>query len=830
MLASRPILGSKDLLPKILWLKARSPRVDSSSTKERPYAPRTIGTWLEGRGPARPSRLSRPYTLRKIRTSLGVLASAAVTLMAVGCARWDTPELISAIRPPAQTSYVTAADGSTIAELHAVENRRVVPITQVAEPAVRAVVAVEDASFFDHSGVDYRSIVRALVRDLARGEAAEGGSTITQQYVKNALVGSEKTLSRKFREASLAYHLEKNLTKQEILERYLNTVYFGRGAYGIEAAAKTFFGKSASQIGLAESAMLAGLIKSPGDYDPALAPDAAKRRRDFVLDTMARHRIYPTEEVNAAKQQPLSTLPIQESERFLAPYFVDYVRQWILADPRFGETPGARAQLLYGGGLRIETTLDPRMQAAAEAAIAKVVREPTDPYAALVAIDAKTGAVRAMVGGRDFFDPADPKAKFNLATQARRQPGSAFKPFVLTTALSVGIPEDKIYKGGARISIPIGGGATWEVKNYDDRAYGPMTLRTATTFSVNVVYAQVMREVGPVRVVQTAHKMGIVSPIKAVHAIGLGSEEVTPFEMASAYQTLANDGIHIEPFAVTRITNSAGEVVFEASPQRTQALEQPLAAQVNDILQDVMKQGTGVDARIGRPAAGKTGTSENEADAWFVGYTPELVAAVWVGFPEGQIPMKPPNTRETILGGTWPALIWRHFMGAALADTPASQFPPPGGEAVLSGVEPLQNLMGYEAPSAEAYLVGLGYKVQKIYEYSDEFPPDRVLRHDPEPGARVPVGGTVKLWISTQEGKPVPVPNLLGLVEQDAKDAISLAGFKPLRHLQADPDAAAALRNAGRIWKQQPPPDTKASPGSTVDYWVNPLPEGTPER
>lgn len=746
-------------------------------------------------------------------------------LPAVACAKWDTPQLVSAIRPPSQTSYVYAADGSTVARLHAVENRQVVPITEVAAPAIKAIVAVEDASFFEHIGVDYRSITRALVRDLLRGEAVEGGSTITQQYVKNALVGSEKTLSRKLREASFAYHLEKSLSKEEILERYLNTVYFGRGAYGVEAAARTYFGKPASGLSLSEAAFLAGLIKSPAEYDPLTNPELAKKRRDFVLDVLARHRIYPSEELSAAKQEPLQTLPLQDSERFMAPYFVDYVRQWILNDPRFGDTPGARAQLLYGGGLRIETTLDRRLQTAAEDAVARVVHEPDDPYAALVAIDARTGAVRAMVGGRDFFDPSDPRAKFNLATQARRQPGSAFKPFVLTTALSVGIPEDKVYKGGARISIPIGGGEVWEVKNFDERAYGPMSLRTATIFSVNVVYAQVMRDVGPVRVVSTAHKMGIVSPIKAVHAVGLGSEEVTPFEMTSAFQTLANDGLHIDPYAVTRITDPAGQVLFEASPERTQALEQPLAARVNDILQDVMKQGTAVEARIGRPAAGKTGTSENEADAWFVGYTPELVAGVWVGFPEGRVSMTPPRTRETILGGTWPAYIWRQFMSSALADTPASQFPPPGGESVLSGIEPLINLAGYEIASAEAYLVGLGYKVQKIYEYSDEYPPDRVLRQDPAPGARLPAGGTVKLWISSLEGKPLPVPNLLGLDERDAKDAVALAGFKGKRNVLADPDPRAAIRFEGRVWKQQPPPDTMAPPGSTIEYWVNPAAE-----
>lgn len=746
----------------------------------------------------------------------------SVLLMAGSCASWQTPDLAGTLSRPSETTYVYGSDGSLIAELHSTENRQIVPLTEVADAAIKAIVAVEDASFFDHSGVDYKSIVRALVRDLARGQAAEGGSTITQQYVKNTLVGTEKSLGRKLREAALAYHLERNLTKAQILERYLNTVYFGRGAYGIEAASRTYFGKAASTLELHEAAFLAGLIRSPANYDPANEPERAKARRDFVLDTMARHRIIATEDAGRAKAAPLQVLPPIEGERFSAPYFVDYVRRWILEDPIFGETPVDRAQLLYGGGLRIYTTLDPTYQRLAEQAVGRIIQHRDYPYAALVAIDARTGAVRAVIGGRDFFDPTDPRAKFNLATQARRQPGSAFKPFVLATALSVGIPETKVYRGGARISIPIGRGEVWEVKNYDERSYGPMDLRTATIFSVNVVYAQVMREVGPVRVVSTAHKMGITSPIKAVYAVGLGSEEVTPFEMASAFQTLANDGVHVEPYWVERITDAEGNVIYEHQPRSERALEQPIAAKVNDILQDVLKQGTGVEARIGRPAAGKTGTSENEADAWFVGYTPDLVAAVWVGFPEGQISMRPPRTRETVLGGTWPARIWQQFMFEALADTPASQFPPPGGEAALSGIEPLIDLTGYEADAAEAYLIGLGYRVSKIVEYNTEFPPGRVVRQDPAPGTRVPAGGTIKLWISTLEGKPVPVPNLLGLTEDDAKNALMLAGLQGKRNLSADPDTAAAKRYAGRVWKQQPPPDSLALPGSTVEYWVNP--------
>lgn len=766
-------------------------------------------------------------TLLPLRIGRVVVASwLATATLATGCARWETPDLVSAITRPAETTYVYAADGSLLAQLHATENRQIVPITQVAQPAIRAIVAVEDASFFDHRGVDYKAIARALIRDLLQGEAAEGGSTITQQYVKNALVGTEKTLSRKFKEAVLAYQIERSLTKEQILENYLNTVYFGRGAYGIEAAARAYFGKPASKLDLAESAFLAGLVRAPAQYDPAFAPETAKRRRDFVLATMVRHGIVSAEEAEAARSKELAVLPLQEGERFDAPYFVDHVRRFVLEDPRFGDTPGDRARLLYGGGLRIETTLLPALQRAAEQAVGRVIQRKEDPYAALVAIDAKSGAVRAVIGGRNFFDPSDPRAKFNLATQARRQPGSAFKPFVLTTALSVGIPETKVYRGGARISIPIGGGQVWEVKNYDDRSYGPMDLRTATVFSVNVVYAQVMRDVGPTRVVATAHKMGIESPIRAVYAVGLGSEEVTPFEMASAFQTLANDGIHVKPYWISRITDGTGRVIYEHEPLSEQVIDQPIAARVNDILQDVLKEGTGVEARIGRPAAGKTGTSENEGDAWFVGYTPELVAAVWVGFPEGAISMTPPRTRETVLGGTWPARIWQQFMIEALADVPASQFPPPGGEASLVGVEPLIDLTNYEAEAAESYLVGLGYRVQKTLEYSGEFPPGRVIRQDPAPGTRVPPGGTVKLWISTQEGKPVAVPNLLGLSAQDAASALELAGFKGKPRFQADPDARAAQRWAGRVWKQQPPPDSMAPPGTTVEYWINPL--GTP--
>lgn len=702
------------------------------------------------------------------------------------------------------------------------ENREVIAITEVSEVARDAVVAIEDPSFFDHQGVDYKAIGRAFVRNLEAGEPTQGGSTITQQYVKNALVGADRTYERKLREAGYAMQIERSYPKEKILELYMNTVYFGRGAYGIQAASRLFFNKNARDLTLGEAALLAGMIQSPARWDPYADLESCLKRREKVFEQLIRSGKYSDTEIAQARDAGVIMAPITDLDRFKAPYFVDFVRQWILNDPYFGETPSQRADLLYKGGLNIETTLDPAIQTAAENSVSRILHRPDDPYAALVAIDARTGAVRAIIGGRDYFSADDPRAKFNMATQARRQPGSAFKPFVLATALGNGITEDKVYRGGARISIPIPGGEVWEVKNFDEHAYGPMSVRTATTFSVNVVYAQMMRELGPVRVVTTAHKMGIRSDIRAVYAVGLGSEEVTPFEMASAFQTLANAGKHIEPYAVKRITNARGEVIFEADPRPDQVLDPAIAAKTTEILQDVMKQGTGVDARIGRPAAGKTGTSEEHADAWFVGYTPDLVASVWIGFPEGHVSMTPPKTRETVLGGTWPAAIWQQFMAQSLADTPVSDFEDAEGPLPLAGIEPLPDFTGRPLSEAEGYLEGLGYRVIKKFEYNFDWPPDRILRQDPQPGSRVRLGGSVTLWISSLENKPVPVPNLLGLSVTDADSALELAGFKGKRRTQAEANPSDARRRAGRIWKQQPAADSLAVPGSTIEYWVNP--------
>lgn len=739
-----------------------------------------------------------------------------------GCADWDMPELSAEPPIPDQTSRIYGADGSTIASLHAVENREVVAITEMAQAARESVIAIEDPSFFDHDGVDYKAIGRALVRNVEAGEPTQGGSTITQQYVKNTLVGSERTYERKLREAGYAMQIERSYSKEKILELYMNTVYFGRGAYGIQAAASLYFNKNASELNLGEAALLAGMIQSPANWDPYADLEGCLRRRERVFDQLIRTSKYSKADIETARALGVIMAPFSDLDRFRAPYFVDFIRQWILNDSYFGDTPSQRADLLYKGGLRIETTLDPAVQTYAENAINRVLNKPNDPYAALVAIDSRSGALRAIVGGRDYFSSDDPKAKFNMATQAKRQPGSSFKPVVLATALSNGITGDKVYRGGARIAIPIPGGEIWDVKNFDEHGYGSMDVRTATTFSVNVVYAQMMRELGPTRVVTTAHKMGIRSDIRAVYAVGLGSEEVTPLEMASAFQTLANAGKHIEPYAVTRITNAKGEVIYEVDSKPEQALDPAVAAEATDILQDVMKQGTGVDARIGRPAAGKTGTSEHNADAWFVGYTPDLVASVWIGFPEGNVPMVPPRTRETVLGGTWPAAIWQQFMAESLADVPVSDFEDASGPLPLSGIEPLPDFTGRPVSEADGYLTGLGYKVVKKYEYNSDWPPDRIMRQDPQPGTQVRLGGTVTLWVTSLEGKPVQVPNLLGLTANDAATALDLAGFKGKKRTQAEPSAADARRHGGMVWKQQPAADSLATPGSTIEYWVNP--------
>ena len=642
---------------------------------------------------------------RKSPFSTFIVAVAVLGLVGSGCAQitqmvGDLPQLSKKdlrFKPP-QSSFIFAQDGTLITSFHGVQNRTVIPLERIPEHLQQAVLAIEDERFYEHNGVDMRAVARALVTNVREGEIEEGGSTITQQYVKNVIIApneiAERSFERKIREAALARQIEKELSKDEILERYLNTVYFGSGAYGVQAAARTYFNKPARRLSLSQAATLAGLIQSPEDYNPYRDKEAALQRRDLVLRKMQEVGFASVDEVSKALGAKLKLQKAQRKDVYAAPYFVDYVRRLITFDPRFkflGKSPQKREQQLLTGGLRVYTTVNLDMQEAAEEAVRMVLDEPDDPHAALVAIDPSTGHVRAMVGGRDWFakKKEDRFAKLNLAIQGEpglgkegtapgtgRQAGSAFKPFALAAALENGASLSEVYEGGGASGgckdFPVS--PAWRVCNYEGAAYGSMSLLEATVKSVNVVYAELILETGAEAVVELAAEMGISTPLLSVNSAALGTNEVNPLGMASGYATLAANGLHHPPVAITKIVDANGKVVYEDRSKAEQVLDPAAAYLVTSALQQVIQRGTGTAALgLGRPAAGKTGTAQEYRDAWFAGYTPDLAAAVWIGYPEGAIEMKPScapgdtgcrPTDTLVTGGSWPTQIWTAFMCA----------------------------------------------------------------------------------------------------------------------------------------------------------------------
>jgi penicillin-binding protein 1A len=608
-------------------------------------------------------------------------ALLGVALVSVGCS-YATREALPPASVSAQSSMLYAADGSLVRTFHAEENRQDVPLEDVPLVLRKAVVAIEDERFYRHNGVDVPGIVRAIRTNAESGSVEEGGSTITQQYVKQQLLRDDsRTVHRKLQEASLALQLERQYSKDKILELYLNAVYFGNGAYGVSAAAQQYFGRRVQDLDLPQSALLAGLIQRPSADDPYDHPAEATARRGLVLDRMVANHDITKATSQQAQAAPLalasSTTPA--SARYPAPYFVQQIQDWILNDPRFGATKADRTKLLFAGGLRIRTTLDPTAQAAAEAAMVQVLPDAAkDPDVAIVSIVPSTGEVTAMVGGRDFFGTGS-AAKLNLATQ-RRQTGSSFKPFVLAAALAQGMSPTRTYAVPGCIDVP-NTEPHYRPCNYDDsEAAASADLVEGTVHSYNTLYVQLMQDVGPEKGVQMARDLGIKSPLGAYVSAVLGSNDVTPVDMASAYGTLANRGVQVDPAMVTRITRSDGTVLYSRQPAGHRVLDAGTSDTVTAILEQEIQRGTATAARLDRPAAGNTGTADHHHDAWFIGYTPDLVTAVWVGFHRGQVPMEPPNTPINVVGGSYPARIWQAFMAKALAGTPVSPFhPPPAG-------------------------------------------------------------------------------------------------------------------------------------------------------
>jgi len=586
---------------------------------------------------------------------------------------------LSSLRPLAigRNSFIYAADGSLLGAIPAERNRQPVTAADMSPWIRKATIAVEDRRFFEHGGVDLEGIARAAVADLRAGRIVEGGSTITQQLVRNLYISNEQTVQRKLKEVCLAAKLDRAWTKHRILNAYLNQVYYGNQAYGIEAASQTYFSKPAAELRLSEAALLAGLTQAPSVTNPFTAPSRALLRRAEVLQAMLDTGVITERQFRLAMRTGLNLVPGRLYTEIREPYFFGYVRDRLI------EVYGA--EQVRSGGLLVYTTIKPRYQRLAEKAIRDTLDEPTDPASALISISPRTGAIRAMAA----IVPNRPKNQFNLLSQARRQPGSTFKTFVLAAAVEVGVNPDSTYYVSAPFvykTHPAGNcddGTWWCVHTYANDYYGWSSIRSATIRSDNAVYAQLTLDVGAEKVAEVARRMGVRSPLDVkgqyVPSIGLGSVAVSPLDLASGYATIAAGGMHAEPMAIRRVVLADGKVDTESGwgvPRRHRALSEGAAAVITRILEQNVQYGTGTRAAFGRPAAGKTGTNEEHADAWFAGYTPDLATVVWVGYTGGEIPME--NVHGiSVTGGSFPAEIWRLFMQPALEGTEPVAFPEP---------------------------------------------------------------------------------------------------------------------------------------------------------
>ena len=790
-----------------------------------------------------------------------VAGALIIALMTTACALESIED--PGIGAGGLTSSVFASDGTAITEWHAGEDRVLVSYGEIPSLLIDAVVAIEDQRFWTHTGIDVQAIARAASANLDAGEIVQGGSTITQQYVENVVLGPSRTFDGKMVEAAMALRVEQTLTKEEILERYLNAIYFGNNAYGIGAAAKRYFSKHPSDLTLGESAMLAAVIAAPSRFDPYLNPNAALSRRRTVLEKMAELEWISQEDAAAADREALVLAPRIAGEQSLYPYFTEEVKRILMSDPDFAATPDERFDLLFRGGLRIYTTIDPVAQLAAETALASVIPE-DGPAGALVSIDPRNGHVLALVGGEDFYADNDPVAQFNLATMGLRQPGSSFKPFVLAAALEAGYRLDDLFVGGSETIVP-GETGPWVVTNHEEANYPDLTLREATVFSVNTVYANLITALGPQHVVDLAQGAGITSRLEPLPSLALGTQEVSVLDMASAYGAFATGGIHVEPVFITRVESADGTVIYDPVPTVTDAMSAGVADQVTAVLSETVRRGTGQQAKIGRPTAGKTGTTEAHHDAWFVGYTEEMVAAVWIGFPEGNRPLMAPYTPYTITGGTWPAQVWSRFAIGALSGVPYGGLNTGEGDGLVSAaidtatgflagplcprsrvanlhlhpdavptvICPIHNHEGIDSVAAGivpdvggthlvdavALLEAAGYEIGLSWAEALGRRPGEVLFQVPAAGTMLPAGGGVAITLVGPEPGSI-VPDVLGLDFEEARFVLRSSGLAVVARIEPETNPDDAVLRINRVWAQQP--SAGSPPIGSVTIWVNP--------
>ncbi|MDX6438942.1 MAG: hypothetical protein QOF45_1525 [Gaiellaceae bacterium] len=605
---------------------------------------------------------------------LFVVAGAAVT----GVASFGSTCDLNALRPVSigENSFIYAANNSILGAIPAERNRQPVPLSKISPWMPKATVAIEDRRFYVHGGIDVEGIARAVWKNVNAGQVVEGGSTITQQLVRNLYIGRERTVERKLKEACLAIKLHDAWSKQRILATYMNQIYYGNLAYGIEAAAQTYYSKSADALTLPEAALLAGLPQLPSAYDPFNRPEIATARRNRVLQAMLNEGYIKRDQYDWALNQGLRLKAGKLYTTIREPYFFSYVRDQLISE--YG------AATVRSGGLKVYTTIDPRFQRAARKSIKETLYNRDDPAAAVISINPKNGSIRAMTA----VTPGNSKNQFNLLSQARRQSGSTFKTFVLTAAVEKGInPATTTYLSAPFYYRPdpngnCDDGTWWCPQTYDHSYTGWTTIERATLRSDNTVYAQLTLDVTPEAVARMAQRLGVRSRLDVdgayVPSIGLGAMDVSPLDMASAYATLAAGGIYSEPMAIRKVVLPDGEDTSAGwgKPKRKRVISDGVADTVTRILEQNIRYGTGVAAYYGQPAAGKTGTTEEWSDAWFCGYTPRLETTVWVGYPKGKIPMTSVHGIP-VTGGSFPAQIWHLFMSSAIGQLEPVDFPEP---------------------------------------------------------------------------------------------------------------------------------------------------------
>jgi penicillin-binding protein 1A len=621
---------------------------------------------------------------RIVWASLLVLLLALVISGFTGAGVWMSSCDLNSLRPVnvGENSFVYAADGSLLGSIPAVKNRQPVTLTEMSRWVPMATVAIEDRRFWSHGALDYPGIVRALFANVRAGHVVQGGSTITQQLARNLYIKQpSQTFGRKATEACLAIKLARERSKRWILQAYVNQVFYGNRAYGIEAAAQTYFSKRARHLTLPQAALLAGLPQAPSVFDPFQRPQQALERRDEVLRAMLANGYISQKRYAAAyADRDLQLRPGKLYSRIREPYFFDYVRDELVKE--YG------ANTVATGGLRVYTTIDPRLQRFALDAIKEVLPYSTDPAAAIVSINPANGAIRAMTEA----SPGNPKNQVNFASSARRQPGSTFKPIVLTTAISQGISPSTTYLSAPFKYDPSGIGScdtdpptAWCPETYDHTYAGAISIEQGTLRSDNSVYARLSLDVGADNIAAMAYKLGVRTDLHAsegvyVPSMGLGSSVITPLDNASVYSTLAAGGIYSKPMAIREVVLADGRVDKESGwgvPQRKRVIADWVAAEVVRILKENMTSGTGVGAYFTPESAGKTGTTDDYADAWFCGFTPALEGTVWIGFPAGEIPMRSVHG-ISVSGPTFPATIWKLFMERAVDYAPnPTEFPTP---------------------------------------------------------------------------------------------------------------------------------------------------------